>query len=231
MSTPRKKRSGHGLLWWLFIGWWWWPCRLICYDLPKLIVKSSRSRQAQNRAPVKPSAPAPVYTPAAPVYSPKKPTPAPMPTPAPAENAQEKTYKATGMSHRLENLLALAVENDDYHLSKRAMIEDGLTEERVYEYDFYPTRTELIPEPDNPYDPNAIKVVVDSQHVGYIKAGSCSHLLRVIREGRIERIRCTIGGGRYKYLAADDYTEDGDEIYTLDKEEVPYFVHLKITER
>lgn len=24
---------------WVFIGWWWWPIRLLCYDLPKLIVK------------------------------------------------------------------------------------------------------------------------------------------------------------------------------------------------
>lgn len=226
MSTPRKKHSGHGVLWWLFIGWWWWPCRLICYDLPKLIVKSTRSGgQTQNRSPVNPSAPAPVY-------APQKPEPTPAPAkPAPEEPALEKTYKVTGMNYRMESLLALAVENDDYHLSKRAMIEDGLTEERVYEYGFYPTRTELIPEPDNPYDPNAIKVVVNGQHVGYIKAGFCSHLLRVIREGRIERIRCIIGGGRYKYLAVEDYTEDGDEIYTLDNDETPYFVHLKIIER
>lgn len=24
---------------WLFIGWWWWPFRLVCYDLPKFIIK------------------------------------------------------------------------------------------------------------------------------------------------------------------------------------------------
>lgn len=74
MSTPRKKRSGHGVLWWLFIGWWWWPCRLICYDLPKRIVKSSCSHQTQKRYPVRPSSPAPVY-------APQKPEPASTPTP------------------------------------------------------------------------------------------------------------------------------------------------------
>lgn len=29
-------------LYWLLIGWWWWPFRLVCYDLPKFIVKKIR---------------------------------------------------------------------------------------------------------------------------------------------------------------------------------------------
>lgn len=37
----RRKSSGGGVkvLYWLFIGWWWWPVRLLCYDLPKFIIK------------------------------------------------------------------------------------------------------------------------------------------------------------------------------------------------
>lgn len=34
---------------------------------------------------------------------------------------------------------------------------------------------ELIPEPDNPYDKNAVRVDMDGLTVGYIKKGSCSH--------------------------------------------------------
>lgn len=42
-----RRRSGSGsgsgvggkVLFWLFIGWWWWPIRLLCYDLPKLLIK------------------------------------------------------------------------------------------------------------------------------------------------------------------------------------------------
>lgn len=179
------------------------------------------------------------------IPTPETPTPAPMPeAPAPAQVkpvivANVKTYKVTGMSHRMENLMALAEENDDYQLSKKALIKKAeeyadLTggdpeDQRIWQYEFYPHKTELVPEPDNPVDPNAIKVVIDGQHVGYIKSGSCAHLLKVIREGRIGRIGCQIGGGKYKYID-EDYNEDGDSIYTLEKDELAYFVHLKIEE-
>ena len=38
----------------------------------------------------------------------------------------------------------------------------------------------------------SIKVVIDGEHIGHIKAGSCAHLLKVIREGRIHKISCKI---------------------------------------
>lgn len=43
----------------------------------------------------------------------------------------------------------------------------------------------MIEEPDNPEDPNAIKVVMDGEPIGYIKAGSCARVKKLIREERI----------------------------------------------
>lgn len=141
-----------------------------------------------------------------------------------------KTYKATGMEHRLESLLRLKVTNWDYPKTKKELIEDGLINERVWEFEFYPTKVDLVPEPDNPYDPNAIKVMVDGEHVAYIKSGSCKHLLKVIKEGRIKKIKCEIGGGRYKYIS-EGYNDYGKEVYTLDRGTAPHFVHLHIAEK
>jgi hypothetical protein len=138
------------------------------------------------------------------------------------------------MEHRLENLLSLSIENEDYSKSKKSLIEDGLIEEKVWEYEFYPNKVELTPEPDNPYDPNAIKVIVDGKHVAYIKKDSCAHLLKVIREGRIENIKCVIGGGNYKYIyegEGDDWEATGEPSYTLEKDFKSYFVWLYITEK
>lgn len=53
----KKKKSGSAgagpllqfigkVLYWLFIGWWWWPTRLICYDLPKFIIKQLKRPEA-----------------------------------------------------------------------------------------------------------------------------------------------------------------------------------------
>lgn len=174
-------------------------------------------------APVEPVAPAPAPEP--PPVATKPPEPAPKP------DTIEKKYKVTGIDHYLDNLLSLSYENSEYSLNKRDMIEEYLTDQRIYEREIAVIRAELVPEPDNPHDPKAIKVLLDGQHVGYIKAGSCTHLLKVIREDRIQKIECQAGGGRYKKLYIDDYTENGKEIYVLEKETIPWYVHLTITER
>lgn len=177
-------------------------------------------KQAQKPEPVKI-----VQTPAfGRPSAPPAPNKAPEPVPAP------KTYRVAGVTHYQENILSMAITNYDYQLSKRELIDEGLMEKRIYEYDFDPLKAELVPEPDNPQDPKAIKVLVDGLHVGYIKSGSCSHLLKVIREGRIKKIDVEMGGGKYKYLDVVDYKENGDEIYAIDRGDVPLFVHLSITE-
>lgn len=145
----------------------------------------------------------------------------------PNSDIKVKKYKVTGTSHYLDNILGLATENIDYDLSKKELVDEGYDNERIYQYNFYPSNTELIPEPDNPYDPNAVKVIVDGVLVGYIKSGSCSHIMKVLKEDRIVKLECEIGGGNYKYLG---YDEDEDK-YFLEKYDSPYFVSLSITEK
>lgn len=166
---------------------------------------------------------------AAPVAASAAPVPAATPV-APAPKPTPKTYKVTGLTHYMENLMTLASENDDYQMSKRDLINDGLTDQRVYQYDFYASKAELVPEPDNPHDPKAIKVVVDGQHVGYIKAGSCAHLNKVIRENRVEKIDVEVGGGKYK-IVHEDCDEFGEDVYELERDDLPFYVHLHIVER
>ena len=139
--------------------------------------------------------------------------------------SKEKNYNVTGVNHYVKNIMKLGLKNYDFKLSKNDMIDECL-EGRIYEYDFYPTKVELVPEPDNEYDPNAVKVIVDNVLVGYIKAGSCKHILNIINSNRIEKIECTIKGGKYKYLGYDDDTDK----YFIEKGETPLYVDLKILE-
>lgn len=76
-----------------------------------------------------------------------------------------RTYKVTGIGYRLNNLLELAEINKEYSYGKKRLIEEELVEERVWKYSFYPRTAELAPEPDNPHDPNAIRVLVDGVHL------------------------------------------------------------------
>lgn len=147
-----------------------------------------------------------------------------------AKELTVKNYHVAGTSFRLADIMVFAVDNPDYSESKKQLIEDGIINERIYQYEFYPIKTELIPEPDNPMDSNAVKVVVDSVHIGYIKSGSCQHVLKLLNDNRIEKIVCIISGGKYKYIDCRE-DDDGDEHYELIKDDVPFYAQLEITER
>lgn len=163
----------------------------------------------------------------------KSPAPTAAPTSSPAK-PQERTapktehHNVAGTSFRREALLSFGVKNVDYTKTKRELIEDGLIGERIYQTDFYATRVELVPEPDNPQDPKAIKVVVDGKHIGYIKKGSCAHVRKLIDEGSIQSMRCEIKGGRYKVLLEEE-DEDGKSHYDLITDEHPLCADLFIT--
>ena len=140
----------------------------------------------------------------------------------PTKNDYER-HKVTGTSHYLDNVMSLASINDTYNYTKKEMIDEEIIDENIYQYDFYPNKVELVPEPDNPYDKNAIKVVIDGAHVGYIKAGSCGRVRNLLNSNTIEKIEPRIVGGKYKSL---EYDEDEDS-YTLVKDEKPIFIDLK----
>lgn len=183
--------------------------------------------------------PAPAIEEAEPEIEEPKPAPAPraaaleQPTPQTTRRFTEKTktYKVAGVTHYTENIMNLSSENSDYFLSKRELIEEDLTNERIWKYEFYPERVELVPEPDNPEDRNAIKVIVDDEHVGYIKRGSCTHVHTLLNTGNITRITCTIGGGPYKYVSEEYDDEKEKDVYTLEKDETNLFVRLEISEK
>lgn len=75
-----------------------------------------------------------------------------------------KRFKVAGTSFREDALMSFAHKNPDYDMTTREIIEDGETNARIYRYDFDPVIATLEPEPDNPHDPKAIKVLFN----GYI---------------------------------------------------------------
>lgn len=183
----------------------------------------------------------PTLQPVTPPPAPKPVTPAPKPRPVtppsaePQPGTKVEKHRVAGISFRLDAIESLGVYNADYDKSQRELIEDGLLGECIYRTDYFANVTTLEPEPDNPEDPKAIKVVVDGVHIGYIKAGSCAHIHKVMREGRLENVRCEIYGGPYKILQGyfGEYyvDEDGlnDPTYRLVRDTSLYYAELYIT--
>jgi hypothetical protein len=149
--------------------------------------------------------------------------PAPEPEPVPAETdaaskqhdsepkpertfSKVETHRIAGISFHEKEIPELMIENGDYDMTAAELIDAGFEDERVYKYsDTYCTAS-LEPEPDNQYDPNAVKVYADGVHIGYIKKGSAAHVKKLLEEDRIARMSLTISGGPYKtaYLNEDD---------------------------
>lgn len=193
----------HGVLWWLFIGWWWWV-----YALPFRLLLALFKRSKTPTEPPKPMA-------FSQKVEPHKPT----------EFSQKvETHRVAGTSFHQDAIKAMGMKNPDFEMTKRGFQYEGLIDKRVYEYDFVNRDVELQPEPDNPHDPKAIKVVVDGRHVGYIKAGSCAHIHKLLAAGRLMRVTGFIGGGKSKTL----YWDDNLNQYELSEDEIPFYVHLTV---
>lgn len=137
--------------------------------------------------------------------------------PVPSERKPESVERihVRGISNYKKNIMAVATENSDYDMSKKEL-EEEYPDERVWQYSFFP-KCDLVPEPTNEYDPNAIMVQADGLCIGYVPKGSTSHVRNLMKSGRIKWIDLKIGGGKYKYVYEN---EDGK--YELDRGEKEY---------
>lgn len=143
-------------------------------------------------------------------------------TKQPTTNSIERHHVA-GPYYYKENIEKMAVENPDYSYGKKDFIDIFGRDRRVYKYLFNPHDIQLIEEPENPYDANAIKVVVDNYEIGHIKKGSCTHVKKLLHSNKIANITCEIGGGEYK-ICTEDY--EGNEI--VQKKRSGYYAVLTL---
>lgn len=198
----------HGCLWWLLIAWWYAPLKWV---LSYLTLELSKPPSAPQEPPSNPA------------LTPSKPKPL---TDTPQSNVEH--HRIAGTSFRLEAIKGLLDENPDYSLNKRELIDCGLVNDRIYKMKVYRHSAILEPEPENPVDPKAIKVLTEGVHIGYIKAGSCAHIHKVLRENRLERAEVEIKGGEYKVLR-EDFDEDGESVYSFERDIIPLSAVLSLT--
>lgn len=114
------------------------------------------------------------------------------------------TFDVAGTSYRQENIKKLAVKNEDYNLPNKELYSYL---EKIYEYEFPVDNVEIIPEPENQYDKNALKVVANGIHIGYIKKDETKKVKKIIDSDNKKEIKIKIEGGKYKDVVIDDYTE------------------------
>ena len=113
--------------------------------------------------------------------------------------ARTATFAVRGEYYRKENVESIGIPNHDYNLKDAELLEkypDGST---IYQYTFKIDTVELIPEPNNKVDPDAIKVIMNGAHVGYVAQESTEKVRGYWDSGEIEKITGTMKGAACKY--------------------------------
>ena len=144
-----------------------------------------------------------------------------------AMGVESQNYVVVGTQYHEKDITKLGTPNPDYNMTKRDIIDCCMTDEFIWKFSFNPISVQLVPEPTNPHDSNAIKVVIDGSHVGYIRARECNLLHGLIENNRIHNINASITGGPYKSVN-EDYNDSGKEVYTLERGSDDYSIELEI---
>ncbi len=143
--------------------------------------------------------------------------PSPDPVPSSDEaSVRSYSFKVAGISYRQKYLDGILIENDDYDMSKSELIDLGMVDEPIYRYIDVVGDVTLLPEADNAYDPDAIKVCINDVHVGYVPSEKTKRVKKILDAEGLS-LSCDIVGGPYKIIR-EDYDEDKDrEVYRLEK--------------
>lgn len=139
--------------------------------------------------------------------------PAPSATDSNKDPYKYYSFKVAGISFYEKDVInLLAVENDDYDMTKKEIVDAFRSDENIYKYLFKIDGVQLVPEPDNPHDPNAIKVIADSVCIGYVPSKSTKKVKLLL--DKAPEIKCDIYGGPSKIVF-----EENDGSYTMKNRE------------
>lgn len=204
-----------------------------------LIYKSIQTSKGKISVPAPAPTPAPTPVPNADPVSESVPVPETVPeveasdAPVNAGSDEKKKYKrcafkVAGISRRQRAIEGnLLTENYEYSLSKKELVDSGMLDERIYKYDPTVMDASLVPEPDNPKDPNAIKVLVNGVLIGYVPAEKTGIVKELQSSKQVHSITCEFYGGPFKVISEDYDDENDKEIYTVEKES--HYVGAEIT--
>lgn len=164
-----------------------------------------------------------------------------------------ETFRLTDLGLYTDTLEELKTENPKYDLSVKDRVSAGLTDARIYEYE-YPAEEaaltftsgaaaegEASPEtaaPEGPADESEpspstetqVTVTAGGLPVGHIRKAATAKLLSLHEAGKIDQVRLDIHGGRYRILhqAYSESDQDTEDFYE-ETGEIPVTALLTVT--
>lgn len=106
------------------------------------------------------------------------------------------SFLAVTFGRHEKDLTSLAERTPAFQLSDEDFIKRYKSDRKVYQFKFKEMRAELVPEPTNKYDPNAIMIVVDGLVISYVPRAMTETVRR--RMTRPYRVTVKPRGGPWK---------------------------------
>lgn len=154
----------------------------------------------------------------------------PIPIPQAIEEPQKpkaivktQLFKLEHLEEHMEDIMNLVCKNDDYKRPEKEILEYGVENEKIYEYELDEAATLDF------LGGGTIAAYVDNIHIGDIKPNSTERAKRLLKkhQGNIKSIIAKVSGGNYKMLKWSSY--DGD--YVVENLSNIFGITIEITYR
>lgn len=109
--------------------------------------------------------------------------------------ASINTILVAGTYYKKNEISSIMSGNPIYNLPDNTFIQKTEEYKRIYRFKYRRSYATLVPEPTNPHDSNAIKVMIDNVHVGYIPADQCIRVKKLMNR----TWEANLHSGDYKY--------------------------------
>ena len=115
----------------------------------------------------------------------------------------QETFEIPGAYYHRTSIAKVATPNPDWRKNCKSLIKAGKANQKIYRFDRTTKTAELVEEPNNPHDKNAVMVIVDGEKIGYIGADENLHVKSILKSKTIKSISATITGGEYKTIISE----------------------------
>ena len=122
-------------------------------------------------------------------------------------NNKQECFGVAGIEYYMPAIHSLWKINPDWNASLEELSKKGKCGQKIYQHQFIDAAAELVPEPTNSYDSDAVKVLIQERLVGYLYQSDNEHYLRMAKKWGISGIRANKYGGKYKVVSTNGDVE------------------------
>lgn len=114
-------------------------------------------------------------------------------------------FEVAGTEYYQEEIMAKARPNKKFKLSAQEILYEGLmVNQFIDEYYIQLDDIELVYEPTNKHDKNAIMVMANGLKIGYVPAELCTEIKNILKKYDVDHITSRVFGGWTRHVTEDN---------------------------